>query len=188
MAKVHPSITPDLAEWISQQPMYFIASAPLAADSHINLSPRGLDSFRVLNEREIIILDLTGSGNETAAHLAQNGRLTVMFCAFTGAPQILRLYGQGTVIRPDDDNWLEHRSQFADDLAGVRQIFHQQVDRIQTSCGFGVPLMELDSQRDLLTKWAMNRGEDGIQEYQLEKNATSIDGLPAPGLQTADTN
>ncbi len=188
MAKVHPSITPELADWISKQPMYFIASAPLAADSHINLSPRGLDSFRVLNEHEIIILDLTGSGNETAAHLTENARLTVMFCAFTGAPQILRLYGQGRVIRPDDDSWSEYRSHFADDIPGVRQIFHQQVERVQTSCGFGVPLMELDAQRDLLSKWATKRGENGIREYQLEKNATSIDGLPAPGLQTADSN
>ncbi|VAW99688.1 hypothetical protein MNBD_GAMMA21-1686 [hydrothermal vent metagenome] len=182
MAKVHPNITTELAEWIGRQPVFFTASAPLAEDSHINLSPRGLDSFRVINEHETIILDLTGSGNETAAHLTQNGRLTVMFCAFTGPPQILRLFGQGTVIRPGEQKWSEFRAQFADDLPGVRQIFHQQVTRVQTSCGFGVPLMKLESQRDLLPKWAMKRGEDGIQEYQKEKNATSIDGLPAPGL------
>ncbi len=182
MAKVHPNITTELANWIGDQPMFFMASAPLAEDSHINLSPRGLDSFRILNEHETIILDLTGSGNETAAHLAQNGRLTIMFCAFSGAPQILRLYGQGRVIRPGDENWSEFRSHFANERPGVRQIFHQQVNRVQTSCGFGVPLMELESQRDLLTNWASRRGEDGIQEYQQDKNATSIDGLPAPGL------
>jgi len=185
MAKVHPNITPELTAWIAQQPMYFMASAPLAEDSHINLSPRGLDSFQVLNKDEIIILDLTGSGNETAAHLAQNGRLTVMFCAFVGAPQILRLYGQASVIRPDEEKWSEFRSHFADDIAGVRQIFHQCVSRVQTSCGYGVPLMDLQSQRDLLPNWATRRGEDGIQDYQLEKNATSIDGLPAPGLSSS---
>jgi len=182
MAKVHPHITPELAEWIAKQPMFFMASAPLAADSHINLSPRGLDSFRVLNEDEIIILDLTGSGNETAAHLAQNGRLTVMFCAYSGAPQILRLYGTGKVIRPDEEKWAEYRAQFADGIPGVRQIFHQQVSRVQTSCGFGVPLMNMETQRDLLTKWAAKRGDEGIQKYQEDNNASSIDGLPAPGL------
>ena len=182
MAKVHPSITSELSEWIAIQPMFFMASAPLAEDSHINLSPRGLDSFHVLNENEIIVLDLTGSGNETAAHLAQNGRLTIMFCAFAGAPQILRLYGQGSVIRPGDEQWTEFRSHFGNELPGVRQIFHQQVSRVQTSCGFGVPLMTLEAQRDLLPKWATVRGEDGIEKYQHDKNATSIDGLPAPGL------
>jgi len=182
MAKVHPNITDTLAAWIKQQPVFFTASAPLGEEGHINLSPRGLDSFRVLNENEVIILDLTGSGNETAAHLAQNGRLTIMFCAFADAPQILRLFGEGRVIRPGEDDWLEYREQFAVDIPGVRQIFHLQVRRIQTSCGFGVPLMQLQEQRDLLPKWATNRGEERLQKYQQEKNATSIDGLPAPGL------
>jgi len=182
MAKVHPNITEQLADWIKQQAMFFIASAPLEQESHVNLSPRGLDSFQVLNENEVIILDLTGSGNETAAHLAQNERLTVMFCAFEGAPQILRLFGKGQVIRPGDDKWNEYRQHFADELPGVRQIFHQQVARVQTSCGFGVPLMQLEGQRDLLPRWASNRGEDGLQKYQQDKNAISIDGLPAPGI------
>ena len=185
MADVHPNITPELADWIGKQPMFFIASAPLEADSHINLSPRGLDSFRVLNDHEIIILDLIGSGNETAAHLVQNGRLTVMFCAFTGPPKILRLYGTGKVIRPGEEDWSEYRSQFANDIPGVRQIFRQQVSRVQTSCGFGVPLMNLESQRDLLTNWASNRNEEDLQKYQQKKNAISIDGLLAPGLASS---
>jgi len=182
MAKVHPNITPELNNWIGKQAMFFMASAPLAINSHINLSPRGLDSFRVLNEDEIIILDLTGSGNETAAHLAENKRLTVMFCAFEGAPQILRLYGNGKVIRPDEDDWAQYRALFDDDIPGVRQIFHLQVRRVQTSCGFGVPLMNLETQRDLLTNWANRRSDEDLQKYQQDKNATSIDGLPAPGL------
>lgn len=185
MAQVHPGINQELAEWIQLQPVYFLASAPLSGTGHINLSPRGLDSFRVLNENEVIVLDLTGSGNETAAHLAENGRLTVMFCAFADAPRIVRLFGQGAVIRPGADQWVRYRSEFGD-LPGVRQIFHLKVSRVQTSCGFGVPLMQFEQQRDLLPRWAANRGEDGIQKYQREKNAISIDGLPAPGLSESE--
>ena len=182
MAKVHQQISTDLKEWIEQQAVYFLASAPLEADGHINLSPRGLDSFRVTGDNEVIMLDLTGSGNETAAHLSQNGRLTVMFCAFENEPRILRLYGHGFVIRPDDEDWTGYRKIFADDVPGIRQIFRLQVTRVQTSCGFGVPLMKLESERDLLTNWAKKKGEDGILKYQQNKNALSIDGLTAPGL------
>lgn len=162
--------------------MYFLASAPLEADSHINLSPRGLDSFRVSGDNEVVILDLTGSGNETAAHLQQNGRLTVMFCAFENEPRILRLFGKADVIRPEDESWPNYYQLFDETIPGVRQIFHLTVARVQTSCGFGVPLMQVLSQRDLLTNWAEKRGKNGIKEYQKKKNARSIDGLPAPGL------
>ena len=182
MAKVHSKINKELKSWIEQQPMYFLASAPLEADGHINLSPRGLDSFRVTGDNEVIILDLTGSGNETAAHLQQNGRLTVMFCAFENEPRILRLFGQGNVIREGDETWPRYRALFDESIPGVRQIFQLDVTRVQTSCGFGVPLMQIQSQRALLTSWAEKRGEDGLKEYQVQKNAHSIDGLPAPGL------
>jgi len=182
MAKTYPALTDELNTWIAQQPMFFLASAPLQADGHINLSPRGLDSLRITGDTELVILDLTGSGNETAAHLQENGRMTVMLCAFNGNPKILRLYGQGQVIQPGDAHWHDYRQLFAPDLPGVRQIFHLNIERIQTSCGFGVPLMDFVTQRDMLLEWANKKGPDGIDKYQREKNAHSIDGLPAPGL------
>ncbi len=182
MAKTYPVLTAELKTWIAQQPVFFLASAPLQAEGHINLSPRGLDSLRITSDNELVILDLTGSGNETAAHLHENGRLTVMLCAFSGNPKILRLYGQGQVILPDGPNWHDYRKLFAPDLPGVRQIFRLGIERIQTSCGFGVPLMDFVSQRDMLLEWANKKGPEGIEKYQHEKNAQSIDGLLAPGL------
>lgn len=182
MAKTYSTITPALQSWIQQQPLYFLASAPLAKDGHVNLSPRGLDSLRITGDSEITLLDLTGSGNETAAHLQENGRLTIMLCAFSGEPKILRLYGKGRVIQHQDRDWLHYRALFTAQLPGVRQIFVLQVNRIQTSCGFGVPLMDLVEQRDTLLNWARKKGPDGIARYQQEKNTRSIDGLPAPGL------
>lgn len=182
MAKTYTGLTPELRQWVAQQPMYFLASAPLQADGHINLSPRGLDSLRMTSDNDLVILDLTGSGNETAAHLHENGRLTVMLCAFSGNPKILRLYGHGRVIRPDDSDWENYRKLFATDLPGVRQLFHVHIQRIQTSCGFGVPLMDFVTQRETLLEWAHKKGPDGIEKYQHDKNAHSIDGLPAPGL------
>ncbi len=181
MAKVRPEIDTELAEWIAEQPLFFTASAPLNADGHVNLSPRGLNTFRVLGPREVAYLDLTGSGNETAAHLAENGRLTIMFCAFAGRPRILRLYGKGSVVHPGDPDWLRLRPHFPD-LPGVRQIIRLPVERIQTSCGFGVPLLELVGQRQELPAWAERKGPEGIAEYQQQRNSMSIDGLPAPGL------
>jgi len=183
MAKTYATLTPALRDWILQQPLYFLASAPLDAGGHINLSPRGLDSLRITGDTEIALLDLTGSGNETAAHLQENGRLTIMLCAFSGDPKILRLYGQGRVIQHEDKDWPGYRRLFDPQVPGVRQIFVLQVTRIQTSCGFGVPLMDLVGQRDVLLDWARKKGPDGIARYQREKNACSIDGLPAPGLQ-----
>jgi len=182
MAKVHPKIDKDLKSWIEKQPMYFLASAPLEGEGRVNLSPRGLDSFRVIGDNEVVMLDLVGSGNETASHLKQNGRLTVMFCAFENEPRILRLFGAGKVIRPEDATWNQYRQLFAESIPGVRQIFLLTVTRVQTSCGFGVPLMQLEAQRDLLTNWATKKSEDELKDYQLKKNAKSIDGLPAPGL------
>lgn len=188
MAKTYPALTSELKTWLEQQPMFFLASAPLQADGHVNLSPRGLDSLRILNEHELVILDLTGSGNETAAHLQENGRLTVMLCAFSGDPKILRLYGRGKVIRPGQSDWSAHRSLFSPTIPGVRQLFHLKFERIQTSCGFGVPLMDFVAQRDMLIEWAQKKGPDGIETYQQKKNANSIDGLPAPGLSRESTS
>jgi hypothetical protein len=181
MARTYPEINTELKTWIEQQPMFFIASAPLQVDGHINISPRGLDTLRVLNQHEVIILDLTGSGNETAAHLDENGRLTIMFCAFSGEPRILRLYGQGRVILPADNDWNSYHDLFDTSMPGVRQIFHLQVERVQTSCGFGVPLLVYKKQRQQLTKWADKKGSNGLAEYRTKHNAKSIDGLAAPG-------
>jgi hypothetical protein len=182
MAKVLPQIDSELAAWIAAQPLFFIASAPLSGEGHVNLSPRGLDSLRVLAPHEVAFYDLTGSGNETAAHLAENGRITLMFCAFAGAPRILRLFGKGEVVRPDAPGWDELRHHFGAGLPPARQIIRITVSRVQTSCGYGVPLMTLQGQRDDLVHWAEKKGTEGLVEYQQRNNRHSIDGLPAPGI------
>ena len=178
MASLHPSITPDLAAFIAAQPLFFVASAPLSPSGHINVSPKGLDCFRVLDERTVAYLDLTGSGNETGAHLLENGRITFMFCAFAGPPRILRLYGQGRVVLPGGPRWEALIDGFAP-LAGARQIVEATISRVQTSCGFGVPLMETAGQRDTLLRWAENRGPEGLADYRRTRNGRSIDGLPS---------
>lgn len=180
MAKVLPEIDQELAEWIAAQPLFFNATAPLSGDGHINLSPRGLDTFRVLDPHAVAYLDFTGSGNESAAHIAENGRITLMFCAFSGAPRILRLYGRGEVILPDGNEWEMLRAHFPASLPPARQIVRVRVDRIQTSCGYGVPLLDFNRQRDELVQWAEKKGEAGLREYQEKNNRLSIDGLPAP--------
>ena len=177
MAAVHPCITPDLARFIAAQPLFFVASAPLSPDGHVNLSPKGLDCFRVLDDRSVAYLDLTGSGNETAAHLLENGRITFMFCAFTGPPKILRLYGRARVVLPHEPRWGDLIGGFPT-LPGARQIVAATITRVQTSCGFGVPVMEGAVQRDTLPRWAENRGSEGLASYRRTKNARSIDGLP----------
>lgn len=179
MAKVFDCITEELQAFIAAQPLFFVASAPLSAAGHINLSPKGLDSFRILSPQRVAYLDLTGSGNETSAHLQENGRITLMFCAFQEPPKILRLYGQGKVLLPGMAEWETLIDQFLP-LPGARQLIVADIDRVQTSCGFGVPLMEPVGQRQTLLQWAKKKGAEGLQTYQQEKNATSIDGLPTP--------
>lgn len=182
MAKVHPEITPELAEWIEAQPLFFIASAPLSAHGHVNVSPRGLDTLRILDPNQVAFLDLTGSGNESAAHITENARTTLMFCAFTGPPRILRLYGEGEVLLPGDADWDALRARFPA-LPGARQIIRVLVTRVQTSCGYGVPLMEYLGQREDLPAWAEKKGEANLGAYRADKNASSIDDLPAPGFE-----
>jgi hypothetical protein len=179
MGKVVESILPELRRFIEAQPMFFVATAPLGGDGHVNLSPKGLDSFRVLSADRVAYLDLTGSGNETAAHLAENGRITFLFCAFEGPPRILRLYGRGRSVLPTDPAWAELRPLFPD-LPGARQIVVAEITRVQTSCGFAVPLMELLGQRETLVRWAEAKGDEALVAYRRDKNARSIDGLPAP--------
>ena len=177
MGKTYESITPELREFIERQRMFFVASAPLEAGGHVNLSPKGLDCFRVLGERKVAYLDLTGSGNETSAHLEQNGRITLMFCAFDGDPKILRLYGRGRTVLPNAEGWADLAPHF-DIALGMRQIIVADVERVQTSCGFGVPMFEFVGHRDLLPRWADKKGVDGLVEYRRTKNSVSIDGLP----------
>jgi hypothetical protein len=183
VGKVFEGITQDLKAFIEAQPVFFVATAPLSGTGHVNLSPKGLDCLRLLSPSQIAYLDLTGSGNETAAHLAENGRITFMFCAFSDAPRILRLYGTGTVVLANSPAWRELASSFPT-YRGMRQIITAEITRVQTSCGYGVPLMEFVAQRDTLLRWAEAKGET-LPAYRQLKNARSIDGLPAPRF-TAD--
>ena len=179
MGKTYAAITPELQQFIARQPLFFVASAPLSGEGHVNLSPKGLDCFRVLDPHAVCYLDLTGSGNETAAHVGENGRITFMFCAFSGPPRILRLYGRGRVVRPGAPEWDALRACFPD-YPGARQIIQAAIHRVQSSCGFGVPLLEYTGQRDTLPRWAEAKGEAGLAAYRTEKNRRSIDGLDAP--------
>jgi len=177
MAQFFTALNPDLREFIAKQHMFFTASSPAGSEGRVNLSPKGMDTFRVLSDNEVAYLDLTGSGNETAAHLRENGRITLMFCAFADKPLILRLYGRGEAIHPRDAAWNELVPHFHE-LPGQRQIVRVRIESVQTSCGFAVPLYVFEGHRDLLTKWAEKKGDDGIREYWAKKNTKSIDGLP----------
>ena len=177
MAKFFDFIDDDHRAFIEAQQMFFVASAPLSADGHVNLSPKGQDCLRVLGPNRVAYLDLTGSGNETSAHLRENGRITLMFCAFAGPPKILRLYGHGETLLPASSLWDELFPLF-DPIPGARQLIAVEVSQVQTSCGFAVPNYEYVGQRDTLTRWAESRGDDGLIAYRREKNTRSIDGLP----------
>ena len=177
MAKVSTSISDQHKEFIEKQKMFFVATSPLSLEGHINLSPKGLDSFRVLSPNKVAYMDITGSGNETSAHIMENGRITFMFCAFEGPPNILRLYGNGYTVIPGSEYWEELASHFVLHLS-TRQIIVAEIDRVQTSCGFGVPLYEYAGERDHADKWAQNKGEEGLLAYREEKNRLSMDGLP----------
>lgn len=179
MAKTYDQITPDLAAFIEKQPLFFVASAPLSASGHVNLSPKGLDSLRILSPTRVAYVDVTGSGNETAAHLLENGRITFMFCAFEGPPNILRLYGAGHSVQPADPAWAELSQRFTL-YPGTRQIIVADITRVQTSCGYGVPLMDLVGQRETMVRWAESLGEETLAIKRQEHNARSLDGLPTP--------
>lgn len=172
-------IPADLAPALAAAPVYFVATAPLASDGRVNLSPKGLDTLRILGPRTIAYLDLTGSGNETAAHVTENGRLTLMVCAFAGRPQIIRIYCKGRVVSRNSAEWREWSAHFPE-LPGIRQVVVGEVEGVQTSCGYAVPEMNLVGDRDTLLRWAESKGEDGLTDYRRGKNARSIDGIPAP--------
>jgi len=178
MADLHPEIDERLRDFIAKQSVFFVASAPLSADGHVNVSPKGLDTFRVLGPKRVGYLDMTGSGNETAAHTAENGRITIMFCAFEGPPKILRLFGRGRAVLPGTTEWGDLAPHFPE-MQGARQIVVADLDRVATSCGYGVPLLGGEAhERDQLPRWAASKGEEGLAAYRREKNTTSIDGLP----------
>jgi len=174
-----PEITPEIESFIRAQPLFFVATAPLAADGHVNLSPKGLDTLRIVSPTRVAYLDLTGSGNETAAHVSENGRITFMFCAFAGKPNILRLYGRGSLVLPTSPDWPGLIERFTI-YAGARQIIVCDLDRVQNSCGLAVPLMRFESHRDGLIKWAAAKGDPAMKEYRIKKNRRSIDGIPIP--------
>jgi hypothetical protein len=177
MGKLHESIKPAHKEFIETQHIFFVATAPLSASGHINLSPKGLDCFKVLSDTQIAYMDLISSGNETSAHTLENGRITIMFCSFEGAPNILRLYGKGFAVLPGSEEW-ETYSQHFKIYPSTRQIIVANIDLVQTSCGFGVPLYDFAGDRDIHFDWAEKKGEDGLMEYVQEKNLKSLDGLP----------
>lgn len=177
MGKLHDRIDDQLAAWIRGQRVFFVATAPLAPEGHINCSPKGGDALRVIDPHTVVYHDLTGSGVETIAHLRENGRIVVMFCAFEGAPKIVRLHGQGEVISGDHPEFASLRRHFQDH-AGTRALVRIHVTRVSDSCGFGVPLFEYRAQRDALEQWSDSRGPVKLEEYRREKNARSIDGLP----------
>lgn len=175
MATQFPEITRRHVDFMTAQQMFFVATA--ARDGRVNVSPKGLDSFRVLGVNEVAWLNGTGSGNETAAHVLDSPRMTVMFCSFTDKPLILRLYGTARMSQPGDDDWPGAAALFPP-LLGARQVFRLAVDLVQTSCGFGVPTYEFAGQRTTMSDWATKKGPEGLAAYRREHNALSLDGFP----------
>ena len=171
-----------LRAFLESQHMFFVGTAPSGAEGHVNVSPKGIDSLRVLGPKTVAYADYTGSGIETIAHLRDNGRIVIMVCAFTGPPRIVRLHGRGEVIEPQDAGFAQLRDRLLgnDRMADppiLRSIIRVEVERLSDSCGYGVPLFEFDSQRTQLSRWAAGKGPAGLREYQRNKNAQSIDGL-----------
>lgn len=188
MAKVFDEITDHLADWVGRQTMFFVGSAPLSGEGHVNISPKGpIGSLRILGPRQVAYLEITGSGSETIAHLRENGRIVLMLCAFEGPPRIVRFHGRGTVVWPDEPRFDELMGQAAFEDASVpqarRSIIVVDVDRVSDSCGYGVPLMAFEGQRNhhalSTTKKLRVLGEDGYRAQRRSKNRVSLDGLPA---------
>jgi len=175
MAKQYSQLTGELSDFIRRQKIFFVGTA--ASDGRVNVSPKGMDTLRVVSANRVVWLNLTGSGNETAAHLLESNRITLMFCSFEGTPLILRLYGQAQVFHPRDAEW-NGLIQLFPGIPGTRQIIDVSIDLVQTSCGWGVPLFDFKDERDQLEKWAENKGPEGIRKYWEERNQQSIDGKP----------
>jgi hypothetical protein len=177
VGKVYDEITSELADWLAQQRVFFVATAPLAADGLLNCSPKGMDTFRILGPREVVYLDLTGSGIETIAHLRENGRIVLTFCAFEGPPKIVRLHGTGEVVTRGVPDYERLRALFPG-YPGARAVVRAGLIRISDSCGYAVPRYDYAGERDALVRWAESKGTDGLTRYRREKNARSLDDLP----------
>lgn len=187
MGKFYESIQPAHRTFIERQHLFFVGTAPLSGEGRINISPKGLDCFRVLSENEVGYMDLISSGNETSAHTLENGRITFMFCSFEGAPNILRLYGRGKTILPGSAEWMVYAPHFTI-YPSTRQLLIATIDTVQTSCGFGVPLYQYTGEREQHFEWAEKKGAAGLAEYIQKNNLRSLDGLPTPlGLPATDT-
>ncbi|MEM7404098.1 MAG: pyridoxamine 5'-phosphate oxidase family protein [Pseudomonadota bacterium] len=175
MSDMYPELDDRLMRFIRAQHMFFVATA--CAEGYINLSPKGMDSLRIVERKRVLWLNLTGSGNETAGHVLDNGRMTLMFCSFTRQPLILRLYGQARTVHPRDEDWEMLYAEF-DEWTGARQVFDMQIELVQTSCGYAVPHYSFESERETLTAWAEKRGRDGIEKYWQDRNARTLNGFP----------
>jgi hypothetical protein len=183
VGKVYDEITPELADWLGQQRVFFVATAPLAADGLVNCSPKGMDTFRIFGPREVAYLDLTGSGIETIAHLRENGRVVFMFCAFAGPPRVVRLHGTGEAVTRGASDYERLRALFPD-YPGARAVVQAGLIRISDSCGYAVPRYDYAGERDTLVRWAESRGTEGLAQYRRENNVRSLDDLP--GLEPVD--
>jgi hypothetical protein len=186
VGKTYDQLDERLQGWIADQHIFFVATAPSGPGGHVNLSPKGYaDTFAVLDGRTVAYLDLTGSGAETAAHLRDNGRITLMFCAFSGPPRILRLYGRGRIVLPGDDRWEELATRFPA-RRGARAVVVVEIQRIADSCGYAVPLYDHAGQRDLLDQWAARKDDAALAAYRAQRNRRSIDDLPALPMAASD--
>ncbi len=187
MGKFYDSIKPAHKKFIGNQHLFFVATAPLSAAGRVNLSPKGMDCFKVLSEQQVAYMDLISSGNETSAHTLENGRITIMFCSFDAAPNILRLYGKGFTVLPGTGAWEQYAPYFKI-YPSTRQIIVANIDLVQTSCGFGVPMFNYCGERDIHFEWAEKKSAAGLYEYVQQNNLKSLDGLPADiGIkETAD--
>jgi hypothetical protein len=183
MGKFHDCIKPAHTAFIKEQHIFFVSTAPLSAEGRVNVSPKGLDCFRIISERQVAYMDLISSGNETSAHTLENGRITIMFCSFDATPNILRLYGKGFAVLPGTPEWKQYAPQF-NIYPSTRQLMVADIDLVQTSCGFGVPMFEYRGERSIHFEWAEKKGADGLYEYVQQNNLKSLDGLPTDlGLQ-----
>jgi len=185
MSRVYDQIDDRMSAFLRTQPVFFVATAPLAGDGLVNLSPKGLDTFVVVDPHRVAYLDLTGSGVETIAHLRENGRIVVMFCAFEGPPRIVRLHGRGAAVLPGDEDFDGLVARFPS-RPGIRSVIDVEVTRVADSCGYAVPLMSFEAERSRLDEWAAKRGPQGLEDYRTKKNAESLDGLP--GLARSDVS
>jgi hypothetical protein len=182
MGKVYDALDAAMADFIGRQHVFFVGTAPDSPDGHLNISPKGLDTFRILGPKSVAYLDLTGSGIETVAHLRQNGRITILFCAFEGRPLIVRLYGRGRVVEPGDPEWDGLIDRFPE-YPEIRSVIVVDLERVADSCGFAVPLYEYRGERSQLIDYAEKKGPEGMEQYKARKNRASIDGIA--GLRSA---